>query len=109
MKPRTSESPIGPILIMPRGSGKTLISINKACNENAVLVIYNKHTKKEIADLIVNYNLNTPKRIITHEEFLNGSERGYKNEKYVIDDLDFLLSKLVHVNGSQIVQATLNI
>lgn len=81
------------IFSMPRGHGKTTLLIVISHFTNARIITATMQSAKSVEELAKRMNLSIPTPMDC-TTFLQGEERGYKENKILIDELDWVLKRI---------------
>ena len=91
------------IFSMPRQHGKTTLLIVLSHFTNARIITATMQSARNVEELAKKMNLSIPTPM-SYEVFLHGEGRGTKENKILIDELDWILRRIFY--NSEILAAT---
>ena len=84
-------------ILKNRGHGKTYDCVKMCIDNNAILVVPYRSLMKH-AEWLARKEFNTEIRIVSFNDFITGKLKGCRNEKFVFDDIDWMIRNLIGAN-----------
>ena len=83
------------IVNLDRGRGKTYFLVKRSARKGYPILCYSEFQAKHIKDIAKDLKLKIPEPILIERYNLNNILRGQHKQKYLIDDVDLFLNRLL--------------